>query len=122
MTFRSKPLSKHALGTPHLPLLTLDSRTSHPTRPRQRLEGTLCPMMIITPLYHIHMHRHPGRHGPAAQPMVHHLAAQLPDHGSLEAEIADEEGSRGDVEDGTGEGLVEGRVEEAEASEAGARA
>ena len=51
-----------------------------------------------------------------------HLAIQLPDHGTLEAEFADEEGARGDIDDGAGEGLVEGRVAVAEAGEAGAGA
>ena len=54
--------------------------------------------------------------------MMYHLAIQLPDHRSLEAEFADEEGSRGDVDDGAGEGFVERGVAVTEASEAGAGA
>ena len=54
--------------------------------------------------------------------MMHHLAVELAHHGSREAEIADEEGPRGDVEDGAGKGLVERGVAVAEAGEAGAGA
>ena len=54
--------------------------------------------------------------------MMDHLAVQLSHHGSVEAEITDEEGPRGDVEDGAGKGLVERGVAVAEASEAGAGA
>lgn len=54
--------------------------------------------------------------------MMYHLAIQLPNHGSLEPEAADEEGPGGYVDDGAGEGLVEGRVAVAEAGEAGAGA
>ena len=93
-------ISKHALRTPHLPLLPLDPRTSHPTRPRQCLERTLRPVMIITSPDHVHMERHPGRHCPATQPMMDHLAIQLPNHWSREAKITDEEGARRDVDDG----------------------
>ena len=76
--------------------------------------------MIITPPNHIDMQRHPGRHCPAAQAMMYHLAIQLPDHRCLKVEVADKEGPRGDVDDGAGEGFVEGRVAVAEAGEAGA--
>ena len=54
--------------------------------------------------------------------MMHHLAAQRADHGTLEVEIADEERAGGDVEDGAREGFVEGGVGVAEAGEAGAGA
>lgn len=54
--------------------------------------------------------------------MMNHLAIQLPDHWSVEVEVADEEGARGDVEDGAREGFVEGCVAVAEAGEAGAGA
>ena len=76
--------------------------------------------MIVTPPYHIHMQRHPGRHRPAAQPMMHHLAIQLPHHRPLEVKVADEERARGDIDDRTGKGFVERRVAVAEAGEAGA--
>lgn len=79
-------------------------------------------MVIITSPNHVHMERHAGRHCPAAQAMMYHLAIQLPNHWSLEVEVADEEGARGDVEDGAGEGFVEGRVAVAEAGETGAGA
>lgn len=114
------PHSQHPLRAPHLPLPPLHPPTRHPTRPRQRLKRALRPMMIILPPNHINMQRRPTRHRPATQPMVNHLAVQPPNHGTLEVEIADEEGARGDVEDGAGEGLVEGRVGVAEAGEAGA--
>ncbi|KAL8946972.1 MAG: hypothetical protein Q9222_006698, partial [Ikaeria aurantiellina] len=71
---------------------------------------------------HIHMQRHPRILRPAPQPMVNHLRVQRPHHGTLKAEIADEEGAGGDVEDGAGEGFVEGGVGVAEAGEAGAGA
>ena len=112
--------SKHALGTPHLPFLSLEPRTSHPTRPRQRLERTLRPVVIIAPLYHIHMQRHPGRHRPAAQPMMHHLAIQLPNHRPLKVKIANEERAGRNVDDCTGKSFVERRVAVAEAGETGA--
>ena len=57
-------------------------------------------MMIITSPDHVHMERHPGRHCPATQPMMDHLAIQLPNHWSREAKITDEEGARRDVDDG----------------------
>lgn len=53
---------------------------------------------------------------------MHHLAIQRSDHRGPEVEIADEERARGDVEDGAGEGFVEGSVAVAEAGEAGAGA
>lgn len=114
--------SQHTFRTPHLPLPPLDPGTSHPTRPRQRLECTFRPVMIITPPNDVHMQRHPRRHGPTAQPMVHHLTVQLPDHRRREIEIADEEGAGRYVEDGAGERFVEGRVAMAEAGETGAGA
>ena len=54
--------------------------------------------------------------------MVDHLAVQRPDHRPREIKVADEEGAGRDVEDGAGEGLVEGGVAVAEAGEAGAGA
>lgn len=51
---------------------------------------------------------------------MNHLRVQVAHHGPLEAKVADEEGTRGDVEDSAGEGFVEGGIGVTEASEAGA--
>ena len=77
-------------------------------------------MVIITPPNHVHMERDPRRHCPAAQPMMYHLAIQLPNHWSLEVENAHEEGARGYIDNGTGKSFIERRVAVAEAGEAGA--
>lgn len=78
--------------------------------------------MVVIPPQHIYMQRDARVLRPAAQAMLHHLGVQLAHHGGLEAEVTDEEGARGDVEDGAGKGFVEGRVGVAEAGDARARA
>ena len=75
--------------------------------------------MIITPSNHIHMQRHPGRHCPAAQPMMHHLAIQLPNHRSLEIKVPHKERPRRYIDDRARERLIERRVAMTEAGEAG---
>ena len=114
--------SQHAFRTSHLPLPPLDPRTGHPTRASQRLKRALRPMVVVTAADHVDMERDPGRHRPAAERVMDHLAVQLADRRALEVEAADEERAGGDVKDGAGEGLVEGRVAVAEAGEAGAGA
>ncbi len=54
--------------------------------------------------------------------MMDHLTIQLPNHWPFEPKIPHEKGTTRDVEDGTGECFVEGRVGVAEADEAGAGA
>ena len=76
-------------------------------------------MMIIHPPNHIHMERDPRRHRPTAQPMMNHLAIQRSDHRSRKVEITNEERAGGYIDDGAGEGLVEGRIAVAETGEAG---
>lgn len=121
--------SQNPLRTPHLPLPPPHPLTRHPTRPRHSLKRALAPMMIILPPQTIHMQRYPGRLCPTAQPMMYHLRAQAADAGVQEPEGAgaggrgaDEEGARGDVEHGAGEGFVERGVGVAEAGEGGAGA
>lgn len=50
--------------------------------------------------------------------MRDHLRRQIADFGVLEAKVTDEEGPRGDVDDGAGEGFVERRVRVAKAPQA----
>lgn len=54
--------------------------------------------------------------------MMHHLAIQRSNHRTLKVEIPNKKRARGYIDDGAGEGLVEGRVAVAEAGEAGAGA
>jgi len=74
--------------------------------------------MVVLPLQHIHMQCHAGRLAEALQAMVDHLRRQIADLGVLEAEVADEERSGGDVDDRARDCLVEGCMGVAEASEA----
>lgn len=79
-------------------------------------------MMIVVPPQHIHMQRDAGALGPARQAVVHHLGVQGAHGRGREGEVADEEGPRGDVEDGARQGFVERAVGVAEAGDTGARA
>lgn len=54
--------------------------------------------------------------------MVDHLRVQRADHGTLEIKVADEERPVREVDDGGGEGFVEGAAGVGEAFEAGAGA
>ena len=75
-------------------------------------------MMVVVASEHVHMQRHPCRLTEALQAMVDHLRRQCADLLVLEAELADEEGARGDVNHGAREGLVERGVRVAEALQA----
>ena len=63
-----------------------------------------------------------GRLAEALERVRQHLGRERADPLVLEAEVGDAEGPGGDVDDGAGEGFVEGRVRGAEAAEAGAGA
>lgn len=63
-----------------------------------------------------------GALGEALQAVGDHLAGQVANLFAAEAELDDAVGPVGEVDDGAGEGLVEGRVGVAEAGEAGCAA
>ena len=67
--------SKHALCTRNFPLLPFHPLYRHPTSHRQCLECALRPMVIIGPLDHIDVQRHPRVLSPAVQAMVDHFCA-----------------------------------------------
>lgn len=94
--------------------------TRHLTRHRQCLERALAPMMIVFPSQHIHMQRNARALRPTRKAMLHHLRIQRTHHRGRKIEVADEEWTGGDVEDGAREGFVEGCVGVAEAGDSGA--
>jgi len=79
-------------------------------------------MVVIAPPQYVHMQRHACRLAEALQPMVDHLSTESADLLILETEFADEEGTIGKVNDGSGKGLIERGMAGAEASKASPRA
>ncbi len=75
-------------------------------------------MMVVLPLQHPHMQRDSRGLAKTLQSMMDHLRTELADLLVFEAEVANEEGSGGNVEDGAGECFVEGCVGVAEACDA----
>ena len=67
-------------------------------------------MVIIRAPDDIHMQRDACGEGPALQAVMDHLGVEGADHGGSKPELADEKGPGGDVDDGAGEGLVQGSV------------
>lgn len=79
-------------------------------------------MVVVVAADAVNVHGDAGGLGEALEAVGHHLAAQLAEPLALEAELDDAVGAVGDVDDGAGEGLVEGRVGVAEAGDALGRA
>ena len=94
-------------------------------RNRQTLKHRLALMMIVLPRQHIHMQRHPRRLTETLQAMTYHLGCQAADGGVAETGReggGGEKGAGGNVDDGAGEGFIEGRIGVGEAGETGAGA
>ena len=73
--------------------------------------------MIIGTPQDIHVQRDPCLLGPAIQPMMQHVALQLPDVVVAEVEFTVEEGPGGNVKHGSRKSLVQGGVAVSEALE-----
>lgn len=57
-------------------------------------------MMIIGPPDDIYMQRNPCCHCPTTQSVMYHLRIQLPHHWPFEVKVANEEGTRRNIDDG----------------------
>lgn len=116
------PTLQHSFRTDNLPFLADYLLERVPQGQGQRLDGRLGPMMIIHAPKHIHMQGQAGRLAEALEAVREHLGRERADPLVREAEVGHAEGPRGDVDDGTREGFVEGRVGGAEAAESRAGA
>lgn len=79
-------------------------------------------MVVVVSADAVDVHRHLRALREALQAVGYHLAAQLAEPLTLEAQLGDAVWAVGDVDDSAGEGLVERSVGVAEAGEAGGSA
>ena len=86
------------------------------------LEGTLGAVVVVEPVQAVDVEGDGGGLREALEAVGDHLATQLAEELALEAEIDDGVRSVRQVDDGAGEGLVEGRVGVSEAGDADRRA
>lgn len=112
-------LEQHTLSARHLSLPSNNRRTRHPQRNRQRLERALRAVVVVVAVQAVHVHRHAGALREAVQAVRDHLAAQVADLLTAQAQVADAVGAVGEVYYGAREGFVERAVGGAEAGEAG---
>jgi hypothetical protein len=98
--------------------LSLDPpRSRRPNSNRERLECTLRAVVIIVTICATNMQRDVRRLCKALQTVGDHLGAQITNLLALEAEVDHSPGTAGEINDGPGEGFVEGSVAAAEAGE-----
>jgi hypothetical protein len=88
-----------------------------PNRNSQRLERTLRPVVVIITISAANMQCHIGSLRKALQTVGDHLRAKITDLLALEAEVDHGPGTGGQIDDGPGEGFVEGGIATAEAGE-----
>lgn len=74
--------------------------------------------MVVEAVQAVDVQGNGGRLGEALEAMGHHFAAELAEELALEAEVDDSVRAVREVDDGAGEGLVEGRVGVSEAGDA----
>jgi hypothetical protein len=90
---------KNSLRRDNLALFPDHPLSRLPHRNRERFEGHLGAAMVVISLEDIHVER--VGLAEALHAVVDHLGGQIADFGVLEAEPADKEGPRRDVDDGT---------------------
>lgn len=111
--------AQSALGARNLSLSALNPSRSHADSHGQRLERTLSPVVVVVAAQAVDVQRDARGLGKALQAVGDHLAAEIAELLALEAQVDDGVGPVGEVDDGAGEGLVEGGVGIAEAGDAG---
>ena len=113
-----KHLVKHTLRTPNLTLPLLYYCRRMPDSNRQRFERTLRPMVIVVSSDAINMQRCPTGLGKALEAVRNHLCAQITNLLPLQPQIRNTVWAVAQVDNGAGQGLVEGCVCMAEARQA----
>lgn len=106
------------LGARHLALPPRDPRNRRPDGDGRGLEGALGPVVVVLAAQAVDVHGDAGGLGEALEGVGDHLGAEVADALAAEAEFDDGVGPVRDVDDGAGEGLVEGAVGVAEAGDA----
>ncbi|KAH6611547.1 hypothetical protein Trco_001567 [Trichoderma cornu-damae] len=112
-------IAHRALGAGDLSLLSLDPGGRHADRHGQRLEGALGPVVVVVAPQAVDVQGDAGGLGEALQAVGDHLCAELAEELAPEAQVDDGVGPVGEVDDGSREGLVQGRIGIAEAGDAG---
>jgi hypothetical protein len=113
-----KSNAQSALGTGHLPFPTSNPARGLPYRHSRRLEGALCPVMVVVSSQNVHVEGNARGLGEALEAVGNHLGAEIPNLLPLQPHVYDAEWSVGKIHDGAAEGVVEGAVCGAEAGEA----
>lgn len=94
----------------HFAFLARDPARGHLDSHSQCLECALCPVVVIVTADAVDMHGHSGTLGKALHAMRHHLTAQLAQPLALQTELDDAVWTIRQVDNGPGQGLVEGSV------------
>ena len=115
-------LSKHPLRANNLPLPPTHLLARASERDGQGLERRLRPVMVVLAPEHVQVQGDAGRLAEALDAVRQHLGREGADALVGEAKVHDGKGAGGDVDDGAGEGFVQGRVRVREAAETGAGA
>ena len=101
---------QNSLSADNLPFLASKSLNRALSSNSESLESRLRAVVVIVALENINVESDTGGLTEAVECVWDHLSREVPDLGILEAEVPNEEGAGGDIDDGAGEGFIEGSM------------